>query len=187
MLHLENHLLVGRGTERLCYRHPHNSELCVKVTHNHKNDKQQNVKDYHYYRKLEKRGIDWSHLPRCHGWVETSLGLGLVFDLLQDTEGKPLQSITHIMADQRIDYSDLEEPLEQLKNYLKNNIIFTSDLRENNIVCLIKNGKPSHLYIIDGLGDRDFIKLAAVLPPLGKAKVDRQWRRFMKRMREWHK
>lgn len=182
MLYLNDSQLVGRGTERYCYRHPHDPSLCVKVTHNLKNNKQQNAKDYDYFKKLEQRRIDWSHLPHCHGWVTTDKGEGLVFDLLQDDNRQPLKSLSQLLKSGGLDLETLEPSLQDLHDYLLRNRIFTSDLRESNIVCDSNGPRPPHLYIIDGIGDRDFIKLAANCPPLGRVKVNRQWAKFMKRM-----
>ncbi|WP_227370548.1 YrbL family protein [Halomonas sp. M20] len=181
MLHLQDDLLIGRGTERNCYRHPQDPTRCVKIAHNFKNNKQQNRKDYEYFTKLERRGIDWSHLPRCHGWVETNLGDGLVFDLLQDTEGSPLPRLDILLADGRLTMAEIATPLTQLHDYLHANRIFTSDLRASNIVCNLEK-TPPRLFLIDGIGDRDFVKLAAHSRRLGRTKIERQWGRFMKRL-----
>lgn len=182
MLYLNDSQLVGRGTERYCYRHPHDPSLCIKVTHNLTNNKQQNAKDYAYFKKLERRGIDWTHLPHCHGWVTTDKGEGLVFDLLQDDNKQPLKSLSQLLKSGGLDLETLEPSLQDLHDYLLRNRIFTSDLRESNIVCDNDGSHPPRLFIIDGIGDRDFIKLAAHCPPLGRLKVNRQWAKFIKRM-----
>nr|WP_299241711.1 YrbL family protein [uncultured Halomonas sp.] len=181
MLHLQDDLLIGRGTERNCYRHPRDEKRCVKVAHNFKNNKEQNRKDYEYFTKLERRDIDWSHLPRCHGWVETNLGDGLVFDLLQDTKGSPLPRLDILLTSGRLTTVEITTPLMQLHDYLYANRIFTSDLRASNIVCNLEK-TPPRLFLIDGIGDRDFIKLASLIKPLADAKINRQWARFMKRL-----
>lgn len=182
MLYLSANLLIGRGTERYCYRHPHDANLCVKVTHNTQNDKRQNARDHAYFIKLERRNIDWSHLPRCHGWVMTDKGKGLVFELIQDGNQQPLKSLKQHLESGALDSKTLAPSLQGLHDYLLRNRIFTSDLRESNIVCDAGTSHSPHLYIIDGVGDRDFIKLAAHLPPLGRLKVNRQWAKFIKRI-----
>ncbi|MHB0774451.1 YrbL family protein [Halomonas sp. WWR20] len=187
MIYLEKSQLIGRGTERECYRHPQNSSLCIKVTHNHENDKQQNAKDYAYFKRLERRRVDWSHLPRCHGWVETDRGPGLAFDLVQDSHAQPLPSLKQLLASKRLDLKELHPALDRLHRYLRDNRIFISDLRDSNIVADIAQPGTPNLYIIDGVGDRDFIKLAAHVAPLGRRKVDRQWAHFMHRMARWQR
>ncbi|MGC3874662.1 YrbL family protein [Halomonas sp. GXIMD04776] len=181
MLQLQDDQLIGRGTERYCYRHPQDPTRCVKVAHNFKNNKQQNQKDYEYFSVLARRGIDWSHLPRCYGWVETDQGEGLVFDLLQDGQGIPLPRLDILLDNGQLDGEMIAGPLAQLRDYLYANQIFTSDLRASNIVCSLEK-TPPHLFLIDGIGDRDFIKLASAIKPLAYAKINRQWTRFMKRM-----
>lgn len=182
MLYLDDNLLIGRGTERYCYRHPHDPTRCIKVTHNFQNTRHQNTKDYKYFKKLEERHIDWSHLPRCHGWVVTDKGEGLVFDLIQDENHRPLNSLKQLLESGELKIECLTASLRNLHDYLLRYRIFTSDLRESNIICEANGLQPPHLYIIDGIGDRDFIKLAAHCSPLGRAKVNRQWAKFMKRL-----
>nr|WP_298415661.1 YrbL family protein [uncultured Halomonas sp.] len=181
MLYLLDDLLIGRGTERHCYRHPQDETRCIKVVHNYKNNKQQNQKDYEYFTRLQKRGIDWSHLPRCYGWVETDQGKGLVFDLLQDKQGVPLPRLDVLLKNDQLDRAAITAPLKELHDYLLTNQIFTSDLRASNIVCNLE-ATPPHFFLIDGIGDRDFIRLASVIRPLARAKTNRQWKRFMRRL-----
>lgn len=181
MLHLQDDLLVGRGTERNCYRHPQDATRCIKVSYNFENNKQQNQKDHEYFISLQKRDIDWSHLPRCYGWDETDQGKGLVFDLLQDKQGTPLPRLDTLLKNGHLDKTMINAPLKELRNYLCANQIFTSDLRASNIVCNLEK-TPPHFFLIDGIGDRDFIRLASVVRPLARAKIDRQWKRFEKRM-----
>ncbi|WP_172656309.1 YrbL family protein [Halomonas sp. PR-M31] len=183
MLYLQDDLLIGRGTERYCYRHPQDDTRCIKVVHNVKNNKQQNQKDYEYFSRLQKRGIDWSHLPRCYGWVETDQGNGLVFDLLQDKQGNPLPRLDVLLQNGYLDKAAIKAPLKELQDYLQANQIFTSDLRASNIVCESEE-TPLRLFLIDGVGDRDFIRLASMIKPLARAKTNRQWKRFMKRMKK---
>ncbi len=179
---LTDGLLVGRGTERECYRHPENIGLCIKVTHRTRNLKYQNRKDFEYFRSLAKRGIDWSHLPCCHGWVTTNRGKGLVFDLLQDDRQRPLPTLKELLVQQQLSLSDLWPALRQLHTYLLRNRIFSSDLRTSNIVADMRKDGHLDLYVIDGLGDRDFIKLASRIAFLGRRKINRQWRRFERRV-----
>lgn len=181
MLYLDESRLVGRGTERTCFRHPREGHLCIKVVHNQRKNKRQNEKDFVYFRRLERRGIDWSHLPRCHGWARTNLGLGLVFDFLQDTRGEPLPRLDTLLAEDRLGKAELDATLAQLHDYLHANRLFTSDLRASNIVCNLDK-TPPYPFLIDGVGDRDFIKLASLSQRLGRAKIERQWARFLKRL-----
>ncbi|MCG7598282.1 YrbL family protein [Halomonas sp. McH1-25] len=185
MLYLDDTLLIGQGSERACFRHPSDDGLCIKVTHRHKSRRSQNARDHAYYRKLEKRDIAWTYLPRMHGWVTTNRGEGLVFDLVQDRDGKPLDTLKHLLARRDVHYADIAPELERFHRYLLDNLIFTSDMRDSNIACDMTRADSPRLYLIDGLGNHDFIKLASVVPILGRSKVERQWAHFMKRMAKW--
>jgi len=181
-LTLHDGLLVGRGTERECYRHPDRTDLCIKVTHRRQNLKHQNAKDFAYFRTLARRRVDWSHLPRCHGWVATDRGPGLVFDLLQDARQHPLPSVEALLAHRQVSLDELRPAFRELHDYLLRNRIFSSDLHISNILA-DADGPDLHLYVVDGIGDRDFIKLASHVSFLGRRKVNRQWRRFERRTR----
>lgn len=185
MIELDSHLLIGRGSERHCYRHPLNPERCIKVPHYLGRHKQQNEKDFIYYRKLAKRGVEWTHIPRCFGWTETDKGPGLVFELMQDDHGQPLPSIYDLLQNGTITIEQIEPELETLHQYMVRNLIFTSDMGVSNIVCRLMPEGHYHLYIIDGLGDRDFIKLAAHCRWFGLRKVERQWHRFYTHLDKW--
>lgn len=88
MIVLTEDLFIGRGYERACYRHPMDRNLCIKVSETGRIPrKQQNPVEFKYHKKLAARNIDWSHIARCHGWIETDKGKGLVFDLKHDENG----------------------------------------------------------------------------------------------------
>lgn len=184
MIQLSPSLLIGKGTERLCYQHPENPKRCIKVTHNKAHSKQQNEKDAVYYEVLKTRHIPWTHIPQCHGWVETDQGPGLCFDLIQGDTNHTLPSLNQGLEGHMFSLDEIRPALHQLYQYLYQYRIFTSDLRETNIICQPK-GSSWHCFLIDGLGDRDFIKLAAHSKWLGHLKVDRQWKKFEKRLEKW--
>lgn len=179
MIKLEPDLLIGKGSERFCYRHPLYPDRCIKVPHHlEERNQHQNEKDFDYYQQLAKRNIDWQHIPRCYGWVDTDQGRGLMFELMQDEQQRPLSSVMDLLVDDAIALNPLEQAFDSLHQYMVRNMIFTSDMGLTNIVCRQREDGDYHLYIIDGLGDRDFIKIAAHSRYFGLRKVHRQWQRF---------
>jgi len=88
------------GDNRLCYNHPDDQSLCIKVNRQGKAETQK--ANSPFYKKLrsvasfddnqiEYRAFQqlviarntpeiWRHIPRCHGWVKTDIGPGLVTD-----------------------------------------------------------------------------------------------------------
>ncbi|MFM2480274.1 YrbL family protein [Celerinatantimonas sp. YJH-8] len=187
MIYLDDSLLIGKGSERACYIDPTCSSRCIKISHSQSKD-DQNKNDFRYYHHLEKRGVPWEHIPRCFGWVQTNLGRGLTFKLLQNQQGHPLPSIANLLERGETTLEDLTPSLYQLRDYLANNFIFASDLRDSNIACQQQENGSYHLYLMDGLGYRQFIKLAMHWRWLGLRKIHDQWDHFYNyRMRRWHK
>lgn len=76
---LQEPLLIGRGTHRLCYQHPRDNSRCIKVLSRRppRRDQLRAVqRELDMYRRLQQRQIDWSMLARYHGPVETTRGEG---------------------------------------------------------------------------------------------------------------
>lgn len=182
MLYLDEAAYIGKGSERYCYRHPDCRELCIKISYREDRGNKQNRKEYHYYKKLEKRVAQWSHIPKCHGWVETNLGDGLVFDLVQSESGAPCESIKELLEKKRLTHSDLSAPLEELHRYLLKYRILISDLNPKNVLCGFPDRENPRLYLIDGIGNSDFIKAADKVPFLARAKINRHWTRFIAKL-----
>jgi len=168
------------GSERDCYRLPGYKSLCVKIQHGREGRFGQNVQEFRYYKRLVKRGIDWSRITRCYGWVNTSLGKGLVFELVCDANGMP--SATFQQYIQMNGFSDeINQELKSLKKYLLANNIVLCDLKTSNILCQVIEGRP-YLRLVDGVGNRDYVKLGNWSYFWGRKKIERHWERFERRL-----
>lgn len=179
MIHLNAGDIVGKGSERCCYVHPGNADRCIKVAYRASRNDKQNRNEIKYLKRLQRNRIDWSHIPRCHGWVETSVGVGLVYDYFHTEDGLPMPGIGRLVTQGRITRSDLAAPLEQLRQYLLSNRIVVRDLKPSNVVCDADAGDSLRLYLIDGIGNGDFVKVADYIPIYARTKIERHWRRFM--------
>lgn len=172
--------LFSSGSERDCYLLPEHKSLCVKIQHGREGKYGQNIEEYKYYKRLVRRGIDWSRIARCYGWVETNLGRGLVFELACDPDGTPSVTFQEYMEKNEFD-SEIRDELKNLKEYLLINNIVLCDLRTSNILCQNLGGRP-FLKFVDGVGNRDYIKLGSWSSYWGRKKIIRHWERFEKRI-----
>lgn len=177
---LKDEDLFSSGSERDCYPLPGHASLCVKIQHGRESKFGQNIQEYKYYKKLEERGIDWSRIARCQGWVETNLGKGLVFDFVCDPDGAPSIRFQEYMERYGLDRR-IKVELESLKEYLLANNVVMCDLKTTNLLCQNVNGNP-FIKIIDGVGNRDYIKFSNWFPFWGKKKIERHWGRFEVRL-----
>lgn len=177
-LRLESCGLIASGSERECYILPGYENLCVKVSHSRDRYKNQNNNDYKYYALLSKKKVNWGRLAKCHGWIATDRGCGLVFDLIKDADESP-----SIMLDQYLKVHGLNDEvvreLGELREYLLLNNIIVCDLRDRNIACQMRRDGMT-LKLIDGVGNRDFIKFCDWSRFLGRQKINRHWKKFEK-------
>jgi hypothetical protein len=177
MIELKTDDLIGRGRTRCCYRHPDDPDKCIKI--DHRKHGGPTAKEAAYYRKLARMRPDFSyqHIPRFHGFVDTNLGKGGVFDLIRDeTDGqisRPLNDYIHageVSAD---------DPLwrEAHSHYLKtlyDEAIIIRDFNPGNVCARRMRDGGYQLVTIDGIGHRDFIPLCDYFPWFARRKLRRQ-------------
>lgn len=182
MFKLEKSALIGHGCNREVYRHPDDDSLCIKVVVS--GDTREIGRELDYYRHLEGRGIAWTMLPRYYGEVETSLGPGSVFDLIRDADGRVARTLDHYLATlNRTDQSfhRLTAALAALKNYLLEQRIITMTLMPHNILCRKTESETFQLYIVDNIGNSDYIPICTYSGYFARKKILRKWARFEKR------
>lgn len=106
MLDLESASVVGKGLHRVCYAHPQDERLCVKVLLQlqSKTPLIEAEREAKYYRFLDKKNVPWTMLPKFHGEVLTSRGQGYIFDLIRDYDGEfqKHSSITWLLLSKQI-------------------------------------------------------------------------------------
>jgi len=169
---------IGIGRERACYVHPEDPRLAIKMPTGEVSDQTQ--RDLRFYRKLKKRGIKGiPHLPDFHGLCETSLGRGIVVDLIRNYDGEISRPLNWYLA-QGVPIEEFEEFLEELKqSFLQNLIIFNHDMTIGNLLFQKSSTSTAQLVVIDGLGDVVAIDWLDFFPFLVRRKINRRWDRFM--------
>ena len=179
MIILENQTLVGRGLHREVYVHPENDRLCVKVAivSEHK----EFDREYRYYRLLQKRRIHWDNLPRFHGMVATDRGAGAVFDLIRDADGQVSKTLGEYLVASDLTATQaraIVAATDALKRYLLDQAIITMTLKPKNIVYQHLSEDSGKLFVIDNIGNSDFIPLCNYVAGLARRKIARKWRQF---------
>ena len=179
MVNIEKSGLVGTGHHRECYRHPEDSNLCIKIAVS--GDPKEIRREKKYYRRLEKRGVSWALIPRYYGEIETNMGSGSVFDLVVDHDGAISKNLKHYLSSNELteaNYSQLSNALDLLKNYLLQQRIITMTLNPNNVLCKKLASGSLRLYVIDNIGNSDYIPVCNVSSYFAKKKILRKWKRF---------
>lgn len=204
---------IGSGDDRVVYRHPTIEDRCIKIPRvDFQNDFKPagfnetlyllsrlgqskyfdfNYVDMEYAETLKKRNaiVTFTHIPFCHGYVETDLGTGVVWDYISNHDGSPCRSLK--------DYSDdtdllgkaekrlLWQGLEKFFSWQLEQIILLREIAYTNTLIREQQDGSFKLYHIDAIGCADFIPLAKYSKFVAKLRIKSKVGRFRKRMIAW--
>lgn len=174
---------IAKGGERACYLHPEDNTKIIKIIYIDGIHNNQNELEYSYMNYLINKKIELTHITNCYGYVETTLGKGLVFDRVQDYNGVFSKSFRYMIAHKLIDKKEQLLLLNELKIYLEKNKIMFVDNSMTNIFYKKISDSKSKLVIIDGLGaKRTGIKynLYKIFPLYRDYKIKKQWEKLLK-------
>ncbi|MDQ1339641.1 MAG: hypothetical protein QG567_794 [Campylobacterota bacterium] len=187
VINLSEDMLIARGYKRLCYQFPNSPEKIIKIDRKENKKANDNLIESIYYKYLNKKGANFSHIAKCYGWVETSKGKGLVFEKITDFNGLASSTLEHIIINKILTKLEIDELIKELKHYLEKNQILFADIGLGNILCQKTDKKNYKLIIIDGLGSAKYdfrFKLRMSFDFYNRYKIITQWKRFMKKYQE---
>lgn len=180
---LNDELLIAKGGERDCYIHPEDENRVIKILHKEGMHNNQNKLEFSYMKYLKKRVKNLSGITDCYGYVNTNLGKGLIFDRVMDYDGEPSKSFRYYLANKIIPLDEQRKLINDLKEYLEDNLILFVDTSLTNIFCPKISENKYKLIIVDGLGaKRTGVKfvLYKLSNSYTKYKIKRQWEKFMR-------
>lgn len=175
---------IGKGSERMCFRSPENPERVIKISP--VSNAKQTIREIGYFQYLEKQKIPFTHIPEFKGVIELDGYIGFEQELVLDKEGNCAPTLGDYIQSRgdfclHALFSRKKDGLFQnLFNYLYRFNIIVCDLGLSNILVDERSGQPK-LVLIDGLGCTDFFPVAQYLPFMGRRKIARKWKRFMKK------
>ncbi len=189
MLILDNNLKISQGKTRICYEHPADPSLIVKVPFPGGEEgilaNKHEMKAYQYLMHSHPSLNCISHLQ---GLVETNAGMGLLAQAIRDCDGRISASIHDIILFQEdFDLPYILEITTQFCNYLRDNDIFIFDLNPKNVVLqLQKNGtyKPIIIDIKSRIDTKEFIPLARYSRYFARKKLERRTTQLIQRTRK---
>ncbi|MEM7562995.1 MAG: YrbL family protein [Pseudomonadota bacterium] len=180
---LSNDLFISEGTDRKCFRHPGDARLCIKVLHPERRSGRF-WREIRYFRRLQQRGADLTHLSAFRGLLETSIGQGAVFELVQDDDQRVSRSLHSYLAENNPDFNRWAiEAIEDLKQNLLHQWIVFHDLNPTNILAQRLSYDEYRLVVIDGIGHNHFFPLASYSRKHARDKLVRVWNR---RYLQWY-
>ena len=182
-LTLSAQLLLAEGKDRICFRHPVDNDRCIKVLHPELGASRLR-REWRYHLALQRRGVDFEHLARFRGLIDTSLGTGAVFDLVRDDDGRISKSVAYYLAqnDRRCNRWIVDE-IERLKQDLYDQWIVFHYLDPDNILVQRLSYDVYRLVVIDGVGHNQFIPLASYSPAHARRMLVQLWNRCY---HEWY-
>ncbi len=182
MIKIDQSDFIGKGCHRECYRHPENENFCFKIVVSGNDEVRREKK---YYEFIKKRNVSWEMIPQYHGDIETSMGLGSVFDLVCDHTGEVSRTLEYYFSSSERteeDYNGLSNALHLLKDYLLQQRIITTKLHPQNIVYKKMIHQGSRLFVVDSIGNSDLVPICSYSNYFGRKKILRKWRYFEKSM-----
>ena len=168
------------GGHRLCFRHPHDPWLCIKVnrdgldralwlgapwykrlfrTIRSFND---NWCEYLAFQQpaiqSERKGVQ-RHIPHCYGWQDTDLGPGLVTDFFGDQDGLPSPTLDQYLQD-NAGLEGIRDAIVEFNNFLLTSRVITKNILPHNLLVVSEAGCRSRLVLIDGFGCLSILPVA---------------------------
>ncbi|WP_133406385.1 YrbL family protein [Parashewanella tropica] len=182
MLIINESLYIAKGTHRCCYIHPHDDNLCIKIPLNKQGKQSKNIqkalnREHKYYKRLSSRNISWKHLSEYKGDIDTNLGKGSIYQLIKDDNGLVSKSLEYYLQNPSLikDYEEnFVKQLDCLYEYMSSNKILTTSLLPRNI-AVQKTDCHLKLWIIDDIGNSEFIPISEVTSRLIRKKIKRKW------------
>lgn len=152
---LSDDLAIQNGNERICFKHPDDDSLCIKVTKKNRVHRLQNKIEKFYYEFLISKNTPFDYIAKYYGSVNTNYGIGLVFERVCNDDLSVSKSIRESIQIGLIDEVEAKKILKKIYRYLYVNGIYLGDLNQDQILLAHK----SECYvpkIIDGLGTRRY-------------------------------
>ena len=180
------------GGNRLCFVHPDDDNVCVKVAHPDVSlaDKRkrkglkgrlkpasafdENAAEQKTLTRLRQRigpALD-EHVPRYLGMVDTDLGLGIQVDLIRSQDGRVALPLKQYLWTQGRTAA-LDAALETFATYWVTHRVPSRALLLHNVVVQ-DTGTVLKLWVIDGLGNSDLLPLATLSQTLARRKAERK-------------
>ena len=201
MINLEGVRPFAEGGNRVCYIHPDNKNLCLKIS------KQEVIKKIRsnapWYKKLrseksfddnfreerayQQRAVKenpqkiWRHLARWHEFVETSKGLASCTELITNNDKVALNLEEYLFSKGRT--LEINIALKEFEMFLKETKLLTKNIIPHKLA--VKENDPGlTLKIIDGLGCMSFIPLPEISDAFAKRYIKRRIELMYSRI-EW--
>ena len=165
---------IGIGKERMCYVHPDDPRLVIKIPKSGKSPKSQ--AEIRFYRGLKHQAaVTGKHIPRFHGNCETNRGEGIVVDLVRNYDGEIARPLSWYLA-HGYPVEEFEDSLEELRQFfLQHLIVFEADMSIHDLLVQKTSAARFRLVAINRLGEA----ASGLLALRARRKIQRRWKGFI--------
>ena len=201
MISLEGVKPFAEGGNRVCYIHPDNKNLCLKISKSevvkkmrsnapwYKKLRSENSFDDNYReeRAYQQRAIKknpqkiWKHLAKWYEFVETSKGLASCTELITNNDKIALNLEEYLSSKGRT--KEIDKALKEFEIFLKETKLLTKNIIPHNL-AVKEDDYGLTLKIIDGLGSMSFIPLPEISNALANRYIKRRIELMYSRI-EW--
>lgn len=182
MITLDDSLLINRGSERNCYRHPSDTLSCIKVIGQYTRRTNTRIqRELKYLKKYKQPPNKLELIPDFHGKIDTNLGTGYSFQLITDFDGTISISLANHLKKHGTNYIICQRIVEMYYAFLKSSAV-VSDLHPGNLLLQRHSKEDFSLIMIDGFGNSDFVKICDYSSYFQKKKLVRKFQRLLTNM-----
>ena len=201
MINLKGVTPFAEGGKRVCYVHPDNKNLCLKVTKTEVVKKMQQNAPWYKKLRSEKSFDDnyreekayrqraikenpqkiWRHLAKWYKFIETNEGLASCTELISNNEKVALNLEEYLFSKGMT--PEIEKALKEFEMYLKETKLLTKNIIPHNL-AVKENDFGLRLKIIDGLGCMSFIPLPEISNAFANRYITRRIKLMYSRI-EW--
>lgn len=175
VLTLTADLFIAKGGHRICYKHPSDNNLCVKI-HLNKIEVKETERELKYYAFLTRRRLPCNIIPAYFGTTKTNLGKGYIYQAINDYTGETSRTLEHyIKHDRTLEYDRLLVEFEQ--QAIKQRLI-TKKLKPYNLLLQFVSPTNKKLVLIDNLGSSAHIPLAYYSKLCNRIELDKRFKAF---------
>jgi hypothetical protein len=191
-LQLSDKMVINKGRERICYEHPENDQLVIKIPLSNIGRKSRaNHSELKGYLLLREEKKDLSFVSHCHGFVNTNHGEGLMCDCIRDNDGAISKTIWDIIVfEENCDVEYILQVAEKFCNFLMFHKIWLFDLNLKNIAFKLLADGTYKPYVIDMKGryvNHEIIPLSKFIPYFAEKKLKRRSEQLLRRIPEYRR
>lgn len=195
-LELANQVALGGGTMRRVYLHPERADSLVKVIRADMLEQRWGgwrnwlkrrararhftvyMRELHEYVALRARHPDAAPIARVYGLVETDLGLGLVVERFQASDGRLAPTLLDLCQEHGLAVWILQG-IQDLFRELADCHVVLSDTTPTNIVYGSSHGEPPRFVVVDGFGEKNVVPLCSMSPAYNRRRLGQLYRRML--------